>query len=272
MELHKSQGKLKLTQENFTKKLLNRFEMGESKAVDTPSIKCEEELIKDETIYYPYREAIGGLLYLSTKTRPDLAQAVGYGSRYVNNFTKRRVTEVKRIFRYLNGTRDLGIQYNNRYNEREIEAYCDSDFAGDPDTRKSTSGFVIFYCGGPIAWCSRRQRIVATSSTEAEYVAAAECTKEILYLKTLIEELLGESVNVKLKVDNQSAIKLIKNGVINRRSKHIDVKYHFVHEELKKGTINIIYCQSDKKVADIFTKPLGKIKFNTHKRALIDDI
>lgn len=107
------------------------------------------------------------------------------------------------------------------------------------------------------------------ASRRSIYSAAAECTKEILYLKTLIKELLGESINVKLKVDNQSAIKLIKNGVINQRLKHINVKYHFVHEELKKGTISIIYCPNDKQVADLFTKPLRKIKLNTHKKALI---
>lgn len=164
---------------------------------------------------------------MSTKTRPDLAQAVGHGSRYVNNCTKQRITEIKRMFRYFNGTRNQGIQYNDRHDKTEMVAYCDSDYAGDPDTGKSTSGYIILYCGGPIAWCSRRQSVVATFSTEAKYIAATECTKEIMYLKTLIEELLGETVNVRLKVDNQSAIKLIKNGVINRRSKHIDVKYHF---------------------------------------------
>lgn len=248
---------------------MNIFEMDESKTVDTPLIKCNEETEKTETTVYRYREAIGGLLYLSTKTRPDLAQAVGHGSRYVNNYTKQRVTEVKRTFRYLNGTWNQGIRYNDKHNKREMVAYCDSDYAGDPDTRKSTSGYIILYCGGPIAWCSRRQPVIATSSTEAEYIAAAECTKEIMYLKTLLEELLGESVNVRLKVDNQSAIKLIKNGVINRRSKHIDVKYHLVHEELKKGTISVEYCQSDKQLADLFTKPLGKIKFNTHKNVLV---
>ena len=270
MEIKRSEENVKLTQEIFTQRILNIFEMNGSKPVDTPSVKCNEELDESEKTNYQYREAIGGLLYLSTKTRPDLAQAVGFGSRFVNNSTKRRVTEVKRIFRYLNGTREQGINYNSKYDEREIVAYCDADYAGDPDTRRSTSGFVIFYCGGPITWCSRRQPVVATSSTEAEYIAAAECVKEILFVKTVIEELLGKSVNVKLKVDNQSAIKLMKNGVINRRSKHIDVKYHFVHEELKKKTITVDYCPSDKQVADLFTKPLGKIKFNAHKINLVN--
>lgn len=267
MEINRSPGNLKLTQENFSERLLNRFEMNRSKSVDTPSIKYSEETEDLEKTNYKYREAIGGLLYLTTKTRPDLAQAVGHGSRYLNNYTKQHITEVKRMFRYLNGTKDQGISFDNIHSETELTAYCDSDYAGDVDTRKSTTGYILLYCGGPIAWCSRRQSIVATSSTEAEYVAAAECCKEILHAKTLIEEVLTETVSVKLKIDNQSAIKLIKNGVTNRRSKHIDVKYHFIHEELRKGSVE--YCQTDKQLADLFTKPLRKTKFNTHKIALV---
>lgn len=138
-----------------------------------------------------------------------------------------------------------------------------------PKTRKSTTGYVIFFGGGPISWCSRKQPIVATSSTEAEYIAAADCCKEILYLKSLLEELLTEKVNVNIKVDNQSAIKLIQNGVINRKSKHIDVKYHFIHEKLKDKIITVDYCQTDKQIADLFTKPFGKIKFTFCKEMLV---
>lgn len=131
------------------------------------------------------------------------------------------------------------------------------------------TGYAVFYCGGPVSWCSRKQPIVATSTTEAEYIAAAECCKEILYLKSLIEELITEKVEANLKVDNQSAIKLVKNEVINRRSKHLDVRYHFIHEKLKEKTISIEYCQSDKQVADLLTKPLGKNKFVVFKKALV---
>lgn len=110
MEIDRSEGNLKLTQKNFSKKMLSRFEMNESKSVDTPLVKCNE-LDESGTTVYQYREAIGGLLYLTTKTRPDLAQAVGHGNRYMNNYTKRRMTEVKRMFRYLNNTWDQGIHY-----------------------------------------------------------------------------------------------------------------------------------------------------------------
>ncbi|XP_077282834.1 uncharacterized protein LOC143908877 [Temnothorax americanus] len=160
MEIRHSSGKLKLTQENYSTKVLEKYKMNKSKSVSTPLAKGEESVREPVKINYPYREAIGSLLYLSSKTRPDLAQAVRFGSRY------------------LNGTRDQGISFSSETNGNEIIAYCDSDYAGDPDTRKSTTGCIIFYCGGPVSWCSRKQSIVATSSTEAKYIAAAECCKE----------------------------------------------------------------------------------------------
>jgi hypothetical protein len=212
MEIRRSPGKIKLTQKNYSLKILKQYKMNESKPVNTPLVGGE---IPDEgcaKINYPYREAMGSLLYLTTKTRLDLAQAVRFGSRHVSNPRNRNLTDLKRI---LNGTRSCGISFER--NGDDIDAYCDSDYAGDPEIQKSTTGYVIFYCGGPVNWCSRKQPIVATSSTEAEYIAAAECCKEIMYLKSLVEELLNETVKVNLKLDNQSAIKLVKNGVINRR-------------------------------------------------------
>lgn len=270
IEIKRTPGKLKLTQKTYSRNLLSKFNMDKSKPVSTPLNKIEEEAEATKRMSFPYREAIGSLLYLTTKTRPDLAQAVGFTSRYVNNPINQRVTDVKRILRYLNGTQDLGLSYSNTHGEAEIQAYCDADYAGDPQTRKSTTGYVIFYLGGPISWGSRKQPIVATSSTEAEYIAAADCCKEILHIKSLIEELLGKSVFALLNIDNQSAIKLIKDGVVNRRSKHIDVKYRFIHEKVKQKIIKIEYCPTDKQLADLFTKPLNKNKFSLCRNALVD--
>lgn len=163
----------------------------------------------------------------------------------------------------------MGISFSNTHTGNDILAYCDADYAGDPQTRKSTTGYVIFYSGGPISWCSRKQPIMATSSTEAEYIAAADCCKEVLYIKSLLEELLEKTVNAHLKIDNQSAIKLIKDGVINRRSKHIDVRYRFIHEKGKEKIITVEYCSTDKQLADLFTKPLNKNKFEFCKNYLV---
>lgn len=112
--------------------------------------------------------------------------------------------------------------------------------------------------------------MVALSSTEAEYIAAAECCKELLHVKALIEELTNRTVKVNVNIDNQSAIKLIKNGVTNKRSKHIDVKYHFVHELIRDKVINISYCPTNDQIADILTKPLERVKFQRFREKLVN--
>lgn len=153
--------------------------MVEAKVVNTPVVKIEntqEETgeIQGETEdnNYPYREAIGSLLYLTKNTRPDIAFSVNFGSRYMGWATRINVIGVKRIFRYLRGSIDDSTQYHSEGCTDELIAYSDSDYAGDPETRKSTTGYTIFYRGGPISWCSKKQRIIALSSTEAEYIAA----------------------------------------------------------------------------------------------------
>lgn len=221
---------------------------------------------------FPYREAVGSLLYASNKTRPDIAYAVGYESRFADKTKDQDIVNVKRTLRYLNGTKDFGIKYSVNGKLDYIEAYCDSDFAGDQDTRRSTTGYVLMYCGGPIAWCSRRQPIVALSTAEAELIAAAECTKEVLYIKSFLSEILNLSVIANLKIDNQSAMKIIKNGVFNKRSKHIDVRYKFICEKVNSKDVYIEYCSSENQVADIFTKGLNRIGFEKCKNKIISKL
>lgn len=192
------------------------------------------------------------MLYLFCKTRPDLSFAVNYESRSTENPKKKDYVNLKRTLRYLKGTVSTGIFYRNNPNEIGDEedlhliAYCDSDFAGDIDTRdredveeirrKSTSGYVIFLFGSPISWSSRRQTIVAQSTMEAELIAACECTKELKYLVELLKELTGEEVKATLHIDNQSTINLIKAGRM-KRSRHIEVKYFFVKDEYYKNLL-----------------------------------
>lgn len=133
----------------------------------------------------------------------------------------------------------------------------------------STSGYVLKYCGGPISWCSKKQPVMALSSTEAEFIAIADCCKELLYVQNLIEELLGIRLSMHLHVDNQSAIQMAKNGIYNKRSKHIDVRYHFVKEKITENNIEIKYCESAKQPADIFTKALNNIRFEQHRNVLV---
>lgn len=273
IEIDQKPGTIEISQSNFVSEILNTFRMTECKPAITPLAidKTRNENVEPNTTF-PYREAVGSLLYLANKTRPDLAYSVNYVSRYMENPTNCDVANVKRILRYLQGNKELGIQYKseNSNDMKGLVAFCDSDYAGDTDTRRSTTGFVIMYCGGPIAWCSRKQPIVALSTTEAEYIAAAECCKEVLYLKTLIEEVTYESVPVNINIDNQSAIQLIKNGIVNRRSKHIDVRFHFINEKYKEGIIQLSYCPSSEQVADMFTKILAQNKFEKHRNVILN--
>lgn len=128
---------------------------------------------------------------------------------------------------------------------------------------------MIYYGGGPVSWCSRKQPIVALSTTEAEYIAAAECTKELIYLKTLIKELTDIDISVILNADNQSAIQMVKNGQMSKRSKHIEVRYHFISEKVNEGLVKLEYCSSENQIADILTKPLNVNKFARFKSQLV---
>uniref|UniRef100_A0A0A9YCF4 Retrovirus-related Pol polyprotein from transposon TNT 1-94 n=2 Tax=Lygus hesperus TaxID=30085 RepID=A0A0A9YCF4_LYGHE len=270
MEIESGEGYVKITQGTYTRRVLEKFGMQDSKPTPTPLVGYKDpKAIPDQVIDYPYREAVGCLLYLATKTRPDISFAVGYCSRHMENPTQQDVANVKRIMRYLKGTPDYGITYSKK-SYSELEVFTDSDFAGDPANTKSTSGYVIYFCGGPISWRSRKQPITATSSTEAEFISAAEACKELMYLKSLIGELTNANVNSTMLIDNQSTICLVKTGIMNRKRKHIDVKYHFLKEKFDEKLMSIKYCPTDQQIADILTKPLGPNKFNEFKSKLVN--
>lgn len=269
IEVNETKEQIELTQRKYIEDVLKKFEMSDSKPFRTPIEKPRKgEENTDLEIKFPYREAVGCILYAANRTRPDISFATGFESRFVEKTKSIDIANVKRTLRYLNGTKNRGIAFKREQDEQLLQAYCDSDYAGDEDTRRSTTGYLILFCGGPISWCSRRQPIVALSSTEAEFIAAAECCKELLYLKGLITELTGKKVKTELNIDNQSTIKLIQKGIINKRSKHIDVRYKFITERIKSEEIEIKYCPTENQLADVFTKALNKVKF----KQLVDSI
>lgn len=270
-EVKRNEKGILLHQQNYIEKLLRKFNMFDSKPVSTPcnTDKKESETINNNISDFPYRELVGGLLYLSTRSRPDISQAVNEASKKLENPSKEDIISVKKILKYLNGTRSKGIMYKRGEDIRNLHAYCDSDYANCTKTRRSTTGYVIMFTGGPISWCSKRQPIVSLSSTEAEYIAAADCVKECLYLRYFISELISENVKISLNIDNQSAIQLIKSGSFSKRSKHIDVRFYFIHENYKIGKLDIKYCPTDLQIADMFTKPLYKNKFKFHCEKVI---
>lgn len=180
-----------------------------------------------EIVQVPYREAIGSLMYAMIGSRPDIAYAVGFLSKFCE---ARRVVHwntVKRVFRYLRDTAQHGLLYGrNHSNSVNLECYVDADFAGEVDSQKSTTGYVIIYCGTADIWKSSKQSLVATSTTEAEFIAASMACREVLWARQLMRE-LGQLKEVQepttVYVDNRSVIKRIMNSQIHARTKHIDI-------------------------------------------------
>ena len=179
----------------------------------------------------PYKEAIGSLMYLSTGTRPDITFAVYRASRYMEKPTKLHWDAVKRILKYIKGTHNLGFIFKAT-GDHQLHAYSDCDYAGEIEGWRSTSGYVVTWERNMLTWNSRRQSTVALSITDAEYITACKTSRVILWLKKLIKEVCDpEQEPSFLYLGNQSAIKLIKNPVVYRRTKHIDVKFHYVREK-----------------------------------------
>lgn len=274
LQIKKRHGEYMISQSKYCKQIVEKYSMENSRAKDTPIVKEEKDQEQPSNEDFPYKEAVGSLLYASCKTRPDLSYAVGYESRFMQNPTTENIKNVKRTMRYLKGTTDFGINYFSKNNDDllQMHVYCDADHAGDKTDSKSTSGFVMIYGNGPIAWSSKKQKTVAQSSTEAEYVAAAQCCAQMKYMKTLIEELLDKKIKTILHVDNESAIKMIKSGQISFNSHHIEIKHHFIHDELNQGWFTIKYCPSEDQVADIFTKPLQRVKFQQFRDFMMKEI
>ena len=212
-----------------------------------------------------YQSAVGTLMYVMLGTRPDIAYAVGIVSQHCTNPNGHHWTAVKRIFRYLAGTRGLGILYGGGARSK---GFCDSDWGGSSD-RRSTSGYVFMLNGGAISWASRKQPTVALSSTEAEYIALTQATKEVLWLRSLFYE-IGAPKHAQeisqISSDNQGAIALAKNPGFHARSKHIDIQYHFIreHTDTDTGTITLEYCPTDEMTADILTKGLPRARYDKH--------
>ena len=218
--------------------------------------KNGEEL---DTNVNPYSELVGSLLYLSVCTRPDIAQAIGALARYMAKPTTEHWTAAKGVLKYLAGTEDTGITYGPE--KTDLVGYCDADYAGDLDTRRSTTGYVFILNGGVISWSSRLQPTVAASTAEAEYMAASQAVKEALWLRKLTTDLGGELKTMQLYTDNQAALTLLKNPIASARSKHIDIIYHFARERVARKEVKFDYCPTAKMIADTMTKALAESKF-----------
>ena len=267
-----------LHQEAYVARMLARFNMVNCKPQLTPANssialseldqpKTQSEL--EHMAAIPYRALVGSLLYAMVCTRPDIAQAVITCAQFNTKAGIKHWQAGKRVLRYLAGTNVSGVRYGGA-SEVVVEAYCDSNWGGDLDNRKSRSGYVVYVGNGPVAWASKTQRTVALSSCEAEYMALTEALKECLWVHHLLTELnVRHTLPITIHVDNQAAIALANNPVAHQRTKHMDIRYHFVREHIASGLIAVRYVPTGDNIADVFTKATPVPVFRTHQPKLV---
>ncbi|TMW55190.1 hypothetical protein Poli38472_013952 [Pythium oligandrum] len=221
--------------------------------VDTEPSTSERERMSRR----PFRSLIGALQYLAMGTRPDIAYAVSYISRFAEEPREVHWNAAIRIVHYLKGTVNLGITYKGNSGSVTFVAWSDSDWASDAQTRRSTTGLMLTMNSGPVVFKTKLQRTVALSTAEAEYTAISMCTQEVLWVRALLEELGHAQVRpTTICTDNKSAIAIAKNVGYSARAKHVDIRYHFVRAHLADGDIDLQYVPSASQLADFLTKPI----------------
>ncbi|XP_058449106.1 uncharacterized protein LOC131429072 [Malaya genurostris] len=257
------EGIYSLSLHSHIKRVIETFGMKDAKVTRTPMDRgymkneSKSEAMKDITMY---RSLVGALMYIAVCARPDIAVSVAILGREFSTPCVKDWIAAKRVLRHLKGTADWKLRLGG-LNKGDLEAFSDSDWAGDPTTRKSTTGFVVFFAGGAVSWASRRQSCVSLSSMEAEYVALGETCQEVIWLRHLLED-LGEKQKKATIIheDNQGCLTFVQLEKTSRRSKHIDTKKCFIRDLCEREVIKLEYCPSEMMRADIFTKPLGCVK------------
>ena len=270
---------LKFDQHLYVESMVKRFDVKKttkipaasgvptlSKAVEPRNPEESEEMRK-----FPYREAVGALMWTVTMTRPDIACAVRAVARFCENPGPAHKKAVMKIFQYLLRTKEWGITYGGQGCGLCMEAYTDSDFGACLGTRRSVSGAVLMLAKGAISWHARMQKVTASGTSEAEYVALSEVVKEVLFLRQ-VQEFMEPSMRVgavNVFEDNEGAIKLATNKHASRRTKHIDVKHHLVRDASDARKVRVAYVRSEDQHADLLTKPLDMQKFYKHAKFIL---
>ena len=252
-----------LHQNQYIENMLKKFNMSDSKIVSTPT-DINVKLCKDDGFSQPvdkvlYQSLVGSLLYAAIATRPDISYAVGVVAQFCGSPNQSHLTAAKRISRYLKGTAQYALSYKK---DCDIVGFSDADWAGNLDDRKSISGNLFVYGGGAISWLSKKQPVVALSTSEAEYIALSYAVQEAIWLKLLLTS-FGMIVDkpITIKEDNQGAIAIAKDPVKHTRAKHIDIRFHFLRDVVKRGDIKLEYCMTENMTADILTKSVSRNKF-----------
>ena len=273
----RSRRRIEMTQKAYINQMLERFGLAECKSVGAPAegvltrISAEEGGRPDKL----YMSMVGSLLYAAMITRPDITYAVQALGRHLQASGEEHIIAAKRVLRYLQGTKDLGLIYEPKGDGTEqpsIFGYSDADWGGDRDTRRSTTGylFMIEEAGGAVSWGSKLQPTVALSSAEAEYMAACAAVQEAIHLRLLLRDLGFEQKEpTVIFEDNQGCIALSDNPVFHKRTKHIDIRYHFIRERVASGEVELKYVATEHQLADLLTKGLPKPKVIAMRKPIL---
>jgi hypothetical protein len=257
-------GTIHLCQQPYTKELIAKYGMTDSKPRSTPLATGTKLAIGEgeplDTTTHPYSSLVGALNYLATCTRPDIAYATSLLCRYLSAPTKQHWEAAMCVLRYLNGTSGKGLLFNGKLGGLQQRGFTDASYGDDIDTRRSTSGAVFTLAGAAAIWSSRLQKCVTVSTCEAEYVAASTAARDAIWFDKLLFEMGIRASPVQLYGDNQGALKLIRNPITSMRSKHIDVHYHFVREQAAMGRIKISFISTEQMLADMLTKAVPEAK------------
>ena len=277
---NREQRLITMSQSTYIKNVVDRFNLGDSKPVSSPMIAgqvmvqsdpdkwsaADIELMKSTN----YPEMVGSLMHAAVYTRPDVAFSVSQLARFMACPGPVHVQACKRVMRYLKGTDSyslkLGGESRSDFNCVLVSAFCDANWAACTDTRKSVTGYTVSLSPnelGTISWSSKMQPSVSLSTAEAEFYACSLATQEVLFIRSLISELgVPMTGPTNIKSDSTAAIGLVKNPITHSRAKHIDLRYHFIRDEINRGVITVEHVSGDKNVADIFTKGLPVPKHN----------
>lgn len=263
IELNWRPDSLTLTQSGYINQMLEKYVMSNGKRVPTPGVPAliineEDKRITDNT---EYRGIVGSLLYLANGTTPDIAYAVQHCSQYVEKATITELKAAKRILRYIAGTSHYGIKLKRSIEKHiKVKVYCDASYASGRD-RKFISGEIVELNGSNVIWSSRKQSVIAQSTVEAEYIAMAVTAKQLAWLRQLLGEMnIDYQKPFHLMKDNQGSIALSDNPILSRRSKHNDVRFHYIRQEVENGHIQVLYCPTKEQNADLLTKYLYRVQ------------
>lgn len=263
------EGNFTLSQEKYIEKILNETGLSDAKIsqypLDTGYFKIENSDFLDSN--EEYRKIIGMLLYLTSHTRPDISAAVSILSQRVTRPRLVDLNEAKRVLRYLKGTKSLKLMMSDKFCGEKLYAFSDANWAEDREDRKSNSGYYCSVNGGAISWSCRKQDMVTLSSTEAEFVALSETCKEISWLRRIVNDFkIEKEASTTIYTDSQSALAMINNQKFSNRTKHIDTRYHYIRDKVMNKEVKLKYESTEKNIADMMTKPLGRVKIQDLRR------